>query len=121
MKETFYRKFNLFPSIVKIEKTLCLSLLMICDLVYGGINERHLINHLLNNYNPLERPVENENDTLNVIFGITLQQIIDVDEKNQILISNLWLKFVCIQSINILIIYLFCNTYLIFFQSNGLI
>ncbi|KAH7645929.1 neuronal acetylcholine receptor subunit alpha-7-like protein [Dermatophagoides farinae] len=66
---------------------------MICDLVYGGINERHLINHLLNNYNPLERPVENENDTLNVIFGITLQQIIDVDEKNQILISNLWLKF----------------------------
>ena len=57
-------------------------------------NERHLINQLLEDYNPLERPVNHENDTLNVTFGIILQQIIDVDEKNQILISNLWLKVV---------------------------
>ncbi|KPM02705.1 neuronal acetylcholine receptor subunit alpha-7-like protein, partial [Sarcoptes scabiei] len=47
-------------------------------LVSAGLNERHLINHLLADYNPLERPVENENDTLNVILGISLQQIIEV-------------------------------------------
>lgn len=29
-------------------------------------------------YNPLERPVSNESDPLEVTFGISLQQIIDV-------------------------------------------
>lgn len=90
--------------------------------VEAGINERHLINRLLANYNPLERPVANESEKLKVTFGLTLQQIIDVvckgsgklsklspnnkpvcflfafiffqDEKNQVLVSNLWLKFV---------------------------
>ncbi len=63
--------------------------------VQCGMVERHLINQLLENYNPLERPVMKETDRLNVNFSVTLQQIIDVDEKNQILISNLWLNIVC--------------------------
>lgn len=62
--------------------------------VQCGMVERHLINQLLENYNPLERPVLKESDRLNVNFSVTLQQIIDVDEKNQILISNLWLNIV---------------------------
>ncbi|XP_043481407.1 neuronal acetylcholine receptor subunit alpha-7 isoform X1 [Leptopilina heterotoma] len=58
----------------------------------GGKYERTLLNHLLANYNTLERPVANESEPLEVKFGITLQQIIDVDEKNQILTTNAWLK-----------------------------
>ncbi|XP_066584869.1 neuronal acetylcholine receptor subunit alpha-7-like isoform X1 [Prorops nasuta] len=61
-------------------------------LVSGGIHEKQLLNHLLDNYNVLERPVGNETDPLVLSFGLTLMQIIDVDEKNQLLITNLWLK-----------------------------
>lgn len=43
-----------------------------------GYHEKRLLNHLLNNYNLLERPVANESDALQVRFGLTLQQIIDV-------------------------------------------
>ena len=39
----------------------------------------------------LERPVENEALPLQVELGLTLQQIIDMDEKNQILHTNIWL------------------------------
>jgi len=43
-----------------------------------GKFERQLLDDLLIDYNPLERPVSNESDPLEVTFGITLQQIIDV-------------------------------------------
>lgn len=61
-------------------------------LVSGGIHEKKLLNDLLDSYNVLERPVGNESDPLVLSFGLTLMQIIDVDEKNQLLITNLWLK-----------------------------
>ncbi|XP_076177262.1 nicotinic acetylcholine receptor alpha6 isoform X2 [Ptiloglossa arizonensis] len=57
-----------------------------------GSHEKRLLNQLLLTYNTLERPVANESEPLEVKFGITLQQIIDVDEKNQILTTNAWLK-----------------------------
>ncbi|KAL6436054.1 hypothetical protein ACFW04_005695 [Cataglyphis niger] len=62
-----------------------------------GRHEKRLLNHLLANYNTLERPVANESEPLEVKFGITLQQIIDVDEKNQILTTNAWLKLPSIE------------------------
>lgn len=43
-----------------------------------GYHEKRLLNHLLNTYNSLERPVANESESLEVKFGLTLQQIIDV-------------------------------------------
>nr|CAD7586880.1 unnamed protein product [Timema genevievae] len=57
-----------------------------------GPHERRLLNALLDHYNTLERPVSNESEPLEVKFGLTLQQIIDVDEKNQILTTNAWLN-----------------------------
>ncbi|XP_059080776.1 neuronal acetylcholine receptor subunit alpha-7-like isoform X4 [Tigriopus californicus] len=60
--------------------------------VRSGPNERRLINDLLEKYNNLERPVYNESEALKLAFGLTLQQIIDVDEKNQILTTNIWLN-----------------------------
>ncbi|CAH2050888.1 unnamed protein product, partial [Iphiclides podalirius] len=57
-----------------------------------GPHEKRLLNALLASYNTLERPVANESEPLEVRFGLTLQQIIDVDEKNQLLITNIWLS-----------------------------
>ncbi|XP_029360415.1 neuronal acetylcholine receptor subunit alpha-7-like isoform X2 [Echeneis naucrates] len=47
---------------------------------------------LLRDYNPMERPVANDSQTLTVLFSFTLMQIMDVDEKNQILTTNAWLQ-----------------------------
>ncbi|XP_067666866.1 acetylcholine receptor subunit alpha-type acr-16-like isoform X2 [Haliotis asinina] len=61
-----------------------------------GENERRLLRHLFEdtNYNSLERPVANETHPVNVSLGIILQQIIDVEERKQILHSNIWLKVI---------------------------
>ena len=51
-----------------------------------GTNERRLLNNLLQYYNSLERPVYNESEAVELRFGLTLQQIIDVVSRS---ISNL--------------------------------
>lgn len=61
---------------------------------FAGHNEKRLLHDLLDQYNTLERPVVNESDPLQISFGLTLMQIIDVDEKNQMLVTNIWLKLV---------------------------
>lgn len=53
-----------------------------------------LINDLLKDYNKYERPSAIDNVPLTVNFLITLQQIMDVDEKNQVIHTNLWLNMV---------------------------
>jgi hypothetical protein len=51
-----------------------------CSVSQQGVMERRLLNDLLihRSYNKLERPVYNETEPLTVVFGLTLQQIIDV-------------------------------------------
>lgn len=66
-----------------------LDLFKVC---FGGQYEKQLLHQLLDSYNTLERPVANESDPLQLSFGLTLMQIIDVDEKNQLLVTNIWLK-----------------------------
>lgn len=43
-----------------------------------GPHEKRLLHHLLDKYNTLERPVSNESEPIQISFGITLMQIIDV-------------------------------------------
>lgn len=69
-----------------------LVLLLSPDDSEQGPHERKLLFDLLSNYNTLERPVANESEPLLLSFGLTLQQIIDVDEKNQLLVTNIWLE-----------------------------
>uniref|UniRef100_A0A3Q4AFR4 Uncharacterized protein n=1 Tax=Mola mola TaxID=94237 RepID=A0A3Q4AFR4_MOLML len=57
-----------------------------------GANQRRLYKDLMSGYNPLERPVVNDSQTLTVHFGLILMQIMDVDEKNQVLTTNIWLQ-----------------------------
>ncbi|XP_072166681.1 neuronal acetylcholine receptor subunit alpha-7-like [Diadema setosum] len=58
-----------------------------------GYHERRLLAHLLDNfpYRELARPADNDLEPLRVELGLAIQQIIDVDEKNQQIISNLWM------------------------------
>ncbi|XP_071440786.1 neuronal acetylcholine receptor subunit alpha-7-like [Hetaerina americana] len=74
--------------------TATILLVFLC-LPHGSVqgpHEKRLLHMLLDHYNVLERPVANESDPLQLSFGLTLMQIIDVDEKNQLLITNIWLK-----------------------------
>ncbi|XP_034015674.1 neuronal acetylcholine receptor subunit alpha-7-like [Thalassophryne amazonica] len=57
-----------------------------------GANERRLYNDLLREYKPLERPVHNDSHVLRVEFSITVRQIIDMDERKQILTTSMWLN-----------------------------
>ncbi|KAM9817473.1 neuronal acetylcholine receptor subunit alpha-7-like [Neosynchiropus ocellatus] len=55
-------------------------------------NENRLRRELLKDYDPLVRPVKNYSDPVVVKIGFTLVQILDLDEKNQILTTNAWMS-----------------------------
>ncbi|XP_056242009.1 neuronal acetylcholine receptor subunit alpha-4b [Seriola aureovittata] len=54
--------------------------------------EERLLQDLFVHYNKLSRPVENTSDTVLVHFGLSIAQLIDVDEKNQMMTTNVWVK-----------------------------
>ncbi|PIK42134.1 putative neuronal acetylcholine receptor subunit alpha-10 [Apostichopus japonicus] len=47
---------------------------------------------MLGNYSTAVRPVSRPEDSVPVLLGAALQQIIDMDEKNQIITLNLWMR-----------------------------
>lgn len=63
-------------SIILSRESLIISLLFSGSL--QGPQEKRLLHHLLDKYNTLERPVAKESDPLQLSFGLTLMQIIDV-------------------------------------------
>lgn len=73
---------------------LLLGLRAKCALDERGENERRLIYDLFDKkgYNPLIRPVKNNNDSLEISFSLALSQIINVDEVNQVMKTNVWLQ-----------------------------
>ncbi|XP_071892736.1 neuronal acetylcholine receptor subunit alpha-2 isoform X1 [Anas platyrhynchos] len=54
--------------------------------------EERLFKHLFTGYNRWSRPVPNTSDVVIVKFGLSIAQLIDVDEKNQMMTTNVWLK-----------------------------
>jgi hypothetical protein len=62
----------------------------------GGFYQRRLLKHLLieSQYDPLERPVQNESQTLPVSINLALQQIIDfVSEIKMNLLLLFYIQF----------------------------
>ncbi|XP_069924727.1 neuronal acetylcholine receptor subunit beta-3 [Oryctolagus cuniculus] len=55
-------------------------------------NEDALLRHLFQGYQKWVRPVLHSNDTIKVHFGLKISQLVDVDEKNQLMTTNVWLK-----------------------------
>ncbi|KAH9495404.1 Neuronal acetylcholine receptor subunit alpha-2 [Bulinus truncatus] len=59
------------------------------QIVYGP--EHHLYLHLFSDYTPESRPVKNASHTVRVTFALSLNQLLDLDEKNQILSTSVWI------------------------------
>jgi len=60
-------------------------------------DEKRLIKYLLNHYQKVGvvgRPVYNQSDTIKVNYGLSLIQILEMDEKNQVLTTNVWSRYV---------------------------
>lgn len=51
---------------------------------------KRLYDDLLANYNRLIRPVVNNSETLTVWLGLKVSQLIEVNLKNQVMTTNLW-------------------------------
>ncbi|XP_045467869.1 acetylcholine receptor subunit alpha-like 1 [Harmonia axyridis] len=58
----------------------------------GNPDAKRLYDDLLSNYNRLIRPVGNNSDRLTVKMGLKLAQLIDVNLKNQIMTTNVWVE-----------------------------
>ena len=60
--------------------------------------ERKLVYDLIEGpgYNPLIRPVQNVSKSIKVQFGITLFQVISVDERTQVMKTNNWIRMVSV-------------------------
>ncbi|XP_076002307.1 neuronal acetylcholine receptor subunit alpha-10a [Genypterus blacodes] len=76
---------------------LCLSLFTTCWCADGKYAQK-LLNDLFTNYTSALRPVEDTNNILNVTLQVTLSQIIDMDERNQILTAYLWIRQVWVDA-----------------------
>lgn len=60
--------------------------------VAANEDAKRLYDDLLSNYNRWIRPVGNNSDRLTVKMGLRLSQLIDVDLKNQIMTTNVWVE-----------------------------
>ncbi|XP_040565885.1 acetylcholine receptor subunit beta-like 2 [Lepeophtheirus salmonis] len=58
----------------------------------GNPHAKRLYDDLLSNYNRLIRPVSNNTEKLTVRLGLKLSQLIDVDLKNQVMTTNVWVE-----------------------------
>ncbi|KAI4884612.1 hypothetical protein NFI96_034564 [Prochilodus magdalenae] len=77
-----------------LAKTLLLCCVCLCEA--GDWTHAHaedqLFKKLFSSYNKWSRPVRNITDVVIVKFGLSIAQLIDVDEKNQMMTTNVWLK-----------------------------
>ncbi|XP_063539685.1 acetylcholine receptor subunit alpha-like 2 [Cydia strobilella] len=60
--------------------------------VWANPDAKRLYDDLLSNYNRLIRPVDKNNNTVLVKLGLRLSQLIDLNLKDQILTTNVWLE-----------------------------
>ncbi|XP_019713095.1 neuronal acetylcholine receptor subunit alpha-9-II-like [Hippocampus comes] len=70
---------------------VCVSMLTVSRCAHSRF-ARKLLNDLFDNYTSALRPVEDTEAVLNVTLQVTLSQIIDMDERNQILTAYLWIR-----------------------------
>ncbi|CAL8333953.1 unnamed protein product [Lota lota] len=63
----------------------------VCQGAQGRYAQK-LLTDLMENYSNALRPVEDTDKTLNVTLQITLSQIKDMDERNQVLTTYLWIR-----------------------------
>ncbi|XP_007544326.2 neuronal acetylcholine receptor subunit alpha-2-like [Poecilia formosa] len=80
-----------------LKGTMVVWTLLLGQTVVGHVKthshaEDELFKTLFSGYNKWSRPVPNISDVVIVKFGLSIAQLIDVDEKNQMMTTNVWLK-----------------------------
>lgn len=78
----------------KMIKKLILVFIFCLKNVLSDNYTASLLEDLLKDYDNVVRPVETSNDILKVYLGIKLSQIADIDERNQIMTTNVWVRHV---------------------------
>ncbi|KAJ0182521.1 hypothetical protein K1T71_001890 [Dendrolimus kikuchii] len=73
---------------------LAISILIAAYSGWCSEDEERLVRDLFRGYNKLIRPVQNMTQKVDVRFGLAFVQLINVNEKNQIMKSNVWLRLV---------------------------
>nr|XP_006812520.1 PREDICTED: neuronal acetylcholine receptor subunit alpha-2-like [Saccoglossus kowalevskii] len=68
---------------------VCVALINACS---GSQVEDRLQSLLFTNYNKNVRPVESYNESLVLEFGLSITQLLEVHEKNQIIVSSCWVE-----------------------------
>ncbi|XP_041451471.1 acetylcholine receptor subunit alpha-like isoform X10 [Drosophila obscura] len=86
------RLFIMKPTSGETLRAWIFSALMVHGAVAGNPDAKRLYDDLLSNYNKLVRPVVNTTDVLKVCIKLKLSQLIDVNLKNQIMTTNLWVE-----------------------------
>ncbi|XP_008550877.2 acetylcholine receptor subunit beta-like 1 [Microplitis demolitor] len=71
---------------------ILLLFLKIFYVVLCSEDEERLVRDLFRGYNKLIRPVQNMTEKVHVEFGLAFVQLINVNEKSQIMKSNVWLR-----------------------------
>ncbi|XP_071560476.1 nicotinic acetylcholine receptor beta2 isoform X1 [Temnothorax nylanderi] len=79
--------------------TVLTVLLNVVSIAYGNRvvfeanpDTKRLYDDLLSNYNRLIRPVINNTETLTVWLGLKLSQLIEMNLKNQVMTTNVWVE-----------------------------
>nr|API81621.1 nicotinic acetylcholine receptor alpha 8 [Cancer borealis] len=71
---------------------VCFAVTLMIAGCFANPDAKRLYDDLLSNYNRLIRPVGNNSEKLIVKLGLKLSQLIDVNLKNQIMTSNVWVE-----------------------------
>ncbi|XP_047396128.1 neuronal acetylcholine receptor subunit alpha-3 [Sciurus carolinensis] len=71
---------------------LLLLLLLLLPVTRTSEAEHRLFERLFEDYNEIIRPVANVSDPVIIQFEVSMSQLVKVDEVNQIMETNLWLK-----------------------------
>ncbi|CAG4955756.1 unnamed protein product [Parnassius apollo] len=75
-----------------MSKIFAFAFLATCGVCLANPDAKRLYDDLLSNYNRLIRPVDKNNNTVLVKLGLRLSQLIDLNLKDQILTTNVWLE-----------------------------
>ncbi|XP_041042849.1 neuronal acetylcholine receptor subunit alpha-6 isoform X1 [Carcharodon carcharias] len=80
-----------------VRKTHPLILIVLPLFIHGCFSSRaeyRLFQRIFRRYNQSIRPVENASDPVTIHFEIAISQLVKVDEVNQIMETNLWLRHI---------------------------
>ncbi|XP_035213606.1 acetylcholine receptor subunit alpha-like 1 [Stegodyphus dumicola] len=80
------------PIFQLVRCVLAFTFVLCLHYVRGNDDAKRLYDDLINGYNSLIRPVGNNSDRLTVKMGLRLSQLIDVNLKNQIMTTNVWVE-----------------------------